>query len=39
MVNKPIIYTSSSNAKEWWTNPMQLPKKIMEELAPKNLLG
>lgn len=39
MVNKPIIYTSSSNAKEWWTNPYAVTKKIMEELAPKNSIG
>ena len=35
----PVIYTSSSNAAEWWTNPYATTKKIMEEIAPKNSLG
>ena len=35
----PIIYTSSSNAAEWWTNPYATTKKIMEEIAPFNSLG
>lgn len=37
--NTPIIYMSSSNAKEWWTNPYATTKKIIEEIAPKNSLG
>jgi nucleoside-diphosphate-sugar epimerase len=37
--NVPVIYTSSSNAEEWWTNPYAVTKKIMEEVAPKNSLG
>jgi nucleoside-diphosphate-sugar epimerase len=35
----PIIYASSSNAKEWWTNPYAMTKKIMEEIAPENSIG
>ena len=34
-----LIYTSSSNAKEWWTNPYAVTKKIMEEIAPKDSIG
>lgn len=34
-----VIYASSSNAKEWWTNPYAVTKKIMEEIAPKNSIG
>jgi len=37
--NVPVIYTSSSNAAEWWTNPYAVTKKIMEEIAPKNSIG
>ena len=35
----PIIYASSSNAAEWWTNPYAVTKKITEEIAPSNSLG
>lgn len=34
-----LIYASSSNAKEWWTNPYAVTKKIMEEIAPANSIG
>jgi len=34
-----LIYASSSNAKEWWTNPYAVTKKIMEEIAPKDSIG
>jgi len=37
--NTKIIYASSSNAKEWWTNPYAVTKKIMEEIAPSNSVG
>lgn len=37
--NTKLIYASSSNAKEWWTNPYAVTKKIMEEIAPKNSIG
>ena len=29
----PLLFASSSNAKEWWTNPYAVTKKITEELA------
>ena len=30
---KKLLYASSSNAAEWWTNPYAMTKKINEELA------
>ena len=37
--NIPIIYWSSSNAAEWWTNPYAITKKTMEAIAPKQSIG
>lgn len=37
--NIPIIYWSSSNAAEWWTNPYAITKKITEAIAPKQSIG
>lgn len=34
-----VIYASSSNAKEWWTNPYAVTKKINEETSPQNSIG
>lgn len=39
ITDTPVIYTSSSNAAEWWTNPYATTKKIVEEIAPRNSLG
>lgn len=37
--NIPIIYWSSSNAAEWWTNPYAITKKTVEAIAPKQSIG
>lgn len=34
-----VVYFSSSNAKEWWTNPYAATKKACEEIAPSNAVG
>lgn len=35
----PIIYWSSSNAAEWWTNPYAITKRMVEEIAPQRSIG
>ena len=37
--NIPIIYWSSSNAAEWWTNPYAITKRMVEEIAPEKSIG
>ncbi|RPG28994.1 MAG: NAD(P)-dependent oxidoreductase [Muricauda sp. TMED12] len=37
--NTPVVYFSSSNAAEWWTNPYAMTKKACEALAPSNAVG
>lgn len=35
----PVIYFSSSNAEEWWTNPYAATKRMVEVAAPDNSVG
>ena len=38
-INVPVVYASSSCAKEWWRSPYGTTKKVMEELAHTNHVG
>ena len=37
--NVPVIYASSSCAKEWWLSPYGTTKRVMEEVAHKGHVG